>query len=212
MRERKWGRDLRYMPRCQRRQASSIESAGFVVELWQDFVVGDFLKILKARVSFVCFKDGEKFVSHRGFAIGRGTFRGAFGAFETANDPGWQDARRGIHRRWYKGEGRRRGGWLACGLKRGVAEENAGRDVEEGKGGKEAEMKSSPLNEGRLWFVCRVVETKPDNSPPTPRGVKRRGGGTVSVRPQHFPGRLEARACPRTLIRNHFRLTIPLAY
>lgn len=103
--ERERGRDLRYMSRCQRRQASSIKSAGFVVELWQDFVVGDFLKILKTRVSFVSFEDGEKFVSHRGIGIGRRTFRGAFRAFKAANDPGWQNARRGIHRRWYKGGG-----------------------------------------------------------------------------------------------------------
>ena len=105
MGEREWRRDLRYMSRCQGRQASSIESAGVVVELWQYVVVGNLLKIFKARIPFVCFEDGEKLVSNRGFVIGRRMFRGAFGAFEAANDPGWQDARRGIHRRWYKGGG-----------------------------------------------------------------------------------------------------------
>ena len=100
-----------------------------MVEIWQHFVVGDFLKVVKTRVPFACFEDGrEKLVSHRGFVIGRRMFRGAFRAFEATNDPGWQNARRGIHPRWYNGE-RRRGGWLACGLKRGVAEEKCGRGI-----------------------------------------------------------------------------------
>jgi len=113
-RERKWGGDLG--PGGQRRQASSIESAGFVIEVWQHFVVGDLLKVVETRTSFVCFEDRrEKLVSHGRFVIGRRTFRGAFGAFEAANDPSWQDARWGIHRRWYNGKSRR-GGSLACGI------------------------------------------------------------------------------------------------
>lgn len=136
MGECKRGGDLRYVSRSQRRLTSSIKGAGFVVEIWRYFVVGDFLKVAKARVSFVCFKDrGQKLVSHRGFFIGRRMFRGTFGAFEAANDPGWQEARRGIHRRWYNGEKRRRGGWLACGLKWGMAEGNAEGYREKGKGG-----------------------------------------------------------------------------
>ena len=106
-----------------------------MVEIWRYFVVGDFLKIVKARASFVCFKDGgERFVSHRRFVICRRVFRAAFRAFEAANEPGWQDARRGIHRRWYNGESRR-GGSLACGLKRRVGERNAEWGIEKGKGG-----------------------------------------------------------------------------
>lgn len=105
--ERKRGRDLGSLSRSQRRQTPCIESAGFVVKIWQNFVVGDFLKVVETRVSFVCFKyGGEKLVSHGGFVIGRRFLRAAFGALEAANDPGWQNARRGIHRRWYKEEKR----------------------------------------------------------------------------------------------------------
>lgn len=49
-------------------------------------------------------------------------------------------------------------------------------------------MKSSPLNEGRLWFVGRVVETKPDNLPPTPRGVKEERGRNCFCSPPTVPG------------------------
>jgi hypothetical protein len=50
--------------------------------------------------------------------------------------------------------------------------------------------------------------------PPTPRGVKeqREWEETVSIRPQCLPGHLKAKACHLTLIRDHFRLTMPLAY
>ena len=159
--ERKRGRDLR--SRSQWGLALSIKSAGVVVEIREHFVVGYFLKVVKTRVSSGCFKGRRwKLVSHRRFVIGRRTFRGAFGAFEAANDPGWQDARRGIHHRWYNGERRRVGGWLACGLKRGVAEENAEGGYREKERGEGSEMKSSPLNEGRLWDARCVVKAKPD--------------------------------------------------
>jgi len=106
-----------------------------VVEIWRYVVVGDFFEIVKARISFVGFKDRrERFVSHRRFVIRRRVFRAAFRAFEAANEPGWQDARRGIHRRWYNGESRR-GGSLACGLKWRVGEENAEWGIEKGKRG-----------------------------------------------------------------------------
>ena len=105
-----------------------------MVEIWRYFVVGDFLKIVKTRVSFVRFKDRrERFVSHRRFVICRRVFGAAFRAFEAANEPGWQDAR-GIHHRWYNGESRR-GGSLACGLKWRVGEGNAEWGIEKGKGG-----------------------------------------------------------------------------
>jgi hypothetical protein len=110
-----------------------------VVKIWRYFVVGDFLKIVKTRVFVDCFKDmREKLVSLRGFLIGRRLFRGAFGALEAANDPGWQNARRGIHRRWYKEEKKvaEEASSLARGLRRGVAGENGeGGYREKKKGG-----------------------------------------------------------------------------
>ena len=54
--ERKRGGDLRYMPGSQWGLTLSIKSAGFVVEIWEYFVVGYFLKVVKTRVS-VCFED-----------------------------------------------------------------------------------------------------------------------------------------------------------
>jgi hypothetical protein len=108
--ERERGRDLRCVPGTQRRQTPSIKSTGFVVEIGRYFVVGDLLKVVKTRVFLVSFEDrGGNVVSRCGFLFGRRAFRGAFGAFEAANDPGWQNARWGIHRRWYNGDGRRGG-------------------------------------------------------------------------------------------------------
>lgn len=103
--ERKWSRDLRYLFGSQGRQTPSIESTGFVIKVWEYLVVGDLLKVVKKRASLVCFKDRRMcLVSNRGFAFCRRTFRATLGTSKAANDPGWQKARRGIHRRWYNEE------------------------------------------------------------------------------------------------------------
>lgn len=107
--EREWCRYLRYLSVSQRRQTPSIESTGFVVKIWEYLVVGDLLKVVKTRVSLVCIKDRRGcLVSNHGFVLGRRTFRATLRASKAANDPGWQNARRGIHPRWYNEEAQKR--------------------------------------------------------------------------------------------------------
>lgn len=122
-----------------------------MVKVWQYFVVGDLLKIVKTRVSFFCFEDGRgNFVSNRAFVIGRRMFRGPLGAFKAADDPGWQNARRGIHRRWGNG-GKRAQRRLARSLAAYSVGQKKMRREGIGKSKGRNEMKNSHLND--LWCV-----------------------------------------------------------